>query len=262
MRCISPLWIRKTSMTVPCGKCNFCLSSRRAEWAFRLNQEFKKSESSSFLTLTYSDEKIPHTVNGEQELNKEHLVLFAKKLRKLQPTIPLKYYTCGEYGTKTDRPHYHSIMFNMTNETKNQVVNTWGHGHVDIGNVTGASINYVCKYVINKQNDYGDRQPPFALISKGIGKSYLSPETIAWHKSAKLDHVTANGIPARMPRYYKDVIFNKYEKEKFNKKISNAVTRYNNPNSIAYLDFIMTHLTIWSKKNDLFTNRSVIKRIN
>lgn len=164
MKCISPLWIRKSGYTVPCGKCNFCLASKRVDWSFRIAQELKVSSSALFLTFTYADEcpEIPRSPSGLLELDKTHMQLFMKKLR-LEQESKLRYYSVGEYGTLTQRPHYHSIMFNLEPQVIARLDQIWSYGFVHVGEVTPASIHYVTKYVIDRQALYGDRSPPFQL---------------------------------------------------------------------------------------------------
>ena len=91
----------------------FCFCN---QWSFRLREELKDSESAHFLTLTYDDEHIIITGNNEPTLYKRDVQLFLKSLRKLQKQ-KIKYYFVGEYGGKTDRPHYHAIIFNLTKDT-------------------------------------------------------------------------------------------------------------------------------------------------
>lgn len=163
MRCISPLSLRQNGSinVVPCGKCNFCLSSKRDDWSFRLRQELKVSTSASFLTLTYSTDKLPINPSGHLELRKSDCQLFMKRLRKVN-SVPLRFYTVGEYGTRTARPHYHSILFNLDPSVRTQLHQIWQLGNVHVGDVTGASIHYVTKYVINRHQDvYDGREPPF-----------------------------------------------------------------------------------------------------
>ena len=85
MRCISPLSLRQNGSinVVPCGKCNFCLSSKRDDWSFRLRQELKVSTSASFITLTYATEKMPVNSSGLLELRKSDCQAFMKRLRKV-----------------------------------------------------------------------------------------------------------------------------------------------------------------------------------
>ena len=182
MRCISPILVRQNGRMnhVPCGKCNFCLQQKRFDWSFRLGQELKLANTAKFLTLTYDDEKLHYSPSGLSELSRRDLTLFTKRLRKDNAMVcdwPLRYYSVGEYGTLTVRPHYHSIMFNMHPVVERKLLDIWSLGHVHVGEVSPASIHYVTKYVVNRVSDYGDRAPPVCFMSKhpGIGSTpYLS----------------------------------------------------------------------------------------
>lgn len=173
------------------------------------------SLSSHFVTLTYDTKYIPITERGFMTLNKRDVQLFMKRLRKLQ-TTKLRYYAVGEYGTKTMRPHYHIILFNLENEQ--HIPTAWTSGGVHIGTVSGASIGYTCKYIAKPgriplhRND--DRVKEFSLISRGIGKGYLSDDVVKYHKS----DVTRNfvtlpgGVKNALPRYYRDRIYDDDDK--------------------------------------------------
>lgn len=151
---------------VPCGKCNYCLQTKRADWSFRLIQELKVADSAHFLTMTYNEDELPRSDSGIPSLNKEHVQLFQKRLREVQRraypgSTNLRYYTVGEYGTRTLRPHYHSILFNLQGKLLPQITDIWSHGGVFVGDVTGASIHYVTKYVINRTVEIdSDLEPP------------------------------------------------------------------------------------------------------
>jgi len=160
MRCIRPLTL-KTGLTVPCGHCNFCLANRRADWSFRLYQENKVSQSSHFLTLTYDDSTVP-VGDDCLSLCKRDLQLFIKRLRK-ENGSRIRYYSVGEYGTQTSRPHYHSIMFSLDVKTVQKLPEIWGLGNVHVGQVNAASIHYVTKYVINSDREVSGREPPFLV---------------------------------------------------------------------------------------------------
>lgn len=221
MRCISPLLIRQNGErhTVPCGKCNFCLQTKRAEWSFRICQEQKVSDTAYFLTLTYDDEKLPFNAKtGTPELRKSDYQRFKKRLRKQQSEISFKkirYYSVGEYGTKTNRPHYHSILFNLEPALVSKLPDIWQNGHIDIGDVTPASVHYVTKYVINRYDECKGREPPFALMSRkpAIGRNYLDTHT-QWHREGLKPFTNVNGKKGRLARYYKDKIFTQLERQK------------------------------------------------
>lgn len=164
-QCIHPIQLGKNK--VPCGKCNFCLQSKRADWSFRLANELKRAKTAVFLTITYDEANVPY-VDAEdgpvQSLCMRDIQLFTKSLRQANAAKvdwPLRYYTVGEYGTQTFRPHYHSIMFNLHFEVLKDVGKFWKKGHIQAGTVTPASIHYVTKYVINRTlMEYDVREPP------------------------------------------------------------------------------------------------------
>lgn len=237
MRCISPILVRQSGRRdfVPCGKCNFCLETKRSDWTFRLQSELKDSLTSSFLTFTYTDESVPHSDAGLLTLCKRDVQLFTKRLRFENAKVcdwPVRYYTVGEYGTRTVRPHYHSIMFNVHSSVVNDLPALWGKGHFKIGTVETASIHYVAKYVINRVGEYSGREPPFALMSKrpGIGARYLRTHR-DWHKSGLRNYTKEHGQISRLPRYYKDKFFNSHERALL---AANAVDH----STAAYLDEI------------------------
>lgn len=158
------------------------------------------------------------TETGLQTLDKRDYQLFMKKLRKFNKDYteePIRYYSVGEYGTETCRPHYHSIIFNLAPESVVTIYKHWNKGIVHVGSVTGASIHYVTKYVINRHGDFHDRQLPFSLISNrsgGIGKNYVDSNK-KWHKRNKALYVVNSGHKQRIPRFYKDKIFTELERQ-------------------------------------------------
>ena len=208
---------------VPCGKCILCLKRRQNSWAFRLTQESKQSKSAIFLTLTY--ENTPLSFNGNSTLSKTDYQKFTKRLRsKIKTNKPLKYYACGEYGTQSQRPHYHSIIFNLPFEwTKNATYlqETWGLGHIDVSPCNTATISYVTKYLLKgnfePQNELDDRTPEFSLMSKKLGLSHLTPQMQKYYQQNLNNFVTLeNGTKTALPRYFREKIFTKKQIKKFN----------------------------------------------
>lgn len=235
MQCQSPFLVKNKNLDVnnenlmtpvPCGKCIPCLKRRSSHWSFRILQESKTAKSSCFITLTY--DQVPLSPNGLPTLLKRDYQTFFKRLRKLAPHKKgkkrLKYFACGEYGTKTARPHYHAIVFNLPQNLINNsdiICNTWNHGHVLVTNSNLKTINYVVGYInkggYKKQIDkvhgvYDDRITEFQLMSKGLGESYLTPSMVKYYKDRKLFCIVhEDGQILSMPRYYKNKIFNKQE---------------------------------------------------
>lgn len=210
----------KVCKQFPCGKCPECLQRRASGWSFRLMQEDKRSSCSNFITLTYDTKHVPITPCGYMGLEKRHLQLFFKRLRKAfekeKGINGIKYYACGEYGTETFRPHYHIILFNAGVEF---IQKAWNMGEVHYGSVTGASVGYTLKYMTKRKripvhrND--DRQPEFSLMSKGLGDNYITREMVEWHVADLLERMYCNlldGKKIAMPRYYKDKIYSRMQR--------------------------------------------------
>jgi hypothetical protein len=186
------------------------------------------SDSALFVTLTYDTEYVPITQNGFKNLSKHDVQKFFKRLRKIEQK-KLKYFAVGEYGSKRMRPHYHIILYNAN---ANNVHRAWALdgkmlGQIYIGNVSGASIGYTLKYMQKEskvpihKND--DRQKEFQLMSKGLGKSYLTDRMIKWHKSDLEKRMYVPIIDGRkipMPRYYKDKIYKESEKNRIARYIA------------------------------------------
>ena len=96
---------------LPCGQCIGCRLERSRQWATRLMKELRLHNHASFITLTYDDNNLPKTADGVPTLCLRDMQLFLKSLRKHFQPVQLRYFQCGEYGEKTQRPHYHMILF-------------------------------------------------------------------------------------------------------------------------------------------------------
>lgn len=238
-RCITPFYRKDMPDTpLPCGRCPHCQARRTSNWSYRLMQEAKDSPS-LFLTLTYDFaffndfENQPMDVcnrygiitkNGFLTLRKNAIPLFMKRLRKLV-NRPLKYYAVGEYGGKTKRPHYHLLLFGLpfTDTNFNLIERAWSFegkslGNIHFGDVNGASVGYTLKYMckpFERLHARDDREPQFALMSKGLGKNYLDASIIRYHRS-NLENcfcMIEDGKKICMPRYYRERIYSYEEWE-------------------------------------------------
>lgn len=240
-RCITPFQVRdKISnewMALPCGKCPGCMKRRSSGWSFRLVKEGERAETALFVTLTYNTKYVPLTKSGYMSLNKRHIQLYMKRLRKLSDK-KLKYYVCGEYGSKRSRPHYHMIIFNADPE---KVEHAWSQykagvgfipfGDIFIGEVNEASIGYTLKYMQKPgkipmhKND--DRVKEFSLMSKGLGANYITDNMSQWHKNDLLNRMYVpikDGKKIAMPRYYKDKIYSETQKLKINNHLKRLIS--------------------------------------
>lgn len=210
------------------------MSTRRTDWSFRLKEELKASWNAFFITLTYEPGREPIYIdeNGEvfEVIQKREFQLFMKRFRDYQSKqtdIRIRYYAVGEYGTKNDRPHYHAIVFNVHAKTMKNLSKLWGEGFVHIGYVTDASIHYVTKYHVNRiyKHGYEDEFQPFSLMSKGLGKQYIVNNS-KLHQETRRTYVINNGYKQRLPRYFKEKIFNEDERKAISK--INQITQLKN----------------------------------
>lgn len=167
-----------------CGQCLPCRINRRRLWAHRMMLEAAKHAQSAFVTLTYSQELLP----SGSTLNPTHTTKWLKRLRKACYPQKLRYFIVGEYGDKTNRPHYHAAIFGLDpylgggSDGRSGIVNdTWKMGHVYTGDLTPQSASYICGYVTKKMTKKDDkrlsgRHPEYARMSlkPGIGADAMT----------------------------------------------------------------------------------------
>ena len=212
-------------ITVPCGTCYDCKKKRSSQWSFRLEQEMVHHDYRYFVTLTYSDESLVYGEGDNPTLVKKDLQNYFKRLRKITPR-PIKYYAVGEYGTQFKRPHYHIILMGAKPQ---QICDAWTLndipiGNVDIGDITPASIRYVTNYVMKPSHKKHGIENEFSLMSKGLGKSYMSEKIVKYYHETLNPYITLkDGIKRPMPRYYKDKIFSKEQKKQIQKNINSLI---------------------------------------
>jgi hypothetical protein len=215
--CYTPFYKKSdgAAYTLPCGKCPQCIKRRISGWSFRLMEEEKQSSSSYFVTFTYDDNNIESSKRGLATLKKRDIQNYIKRLRKCHQQ-KLKYYYCGEYGSKTHRPHYHMIIFNAREDL---IQKHWTLGQIHIGKVSEASVGYTLKYMCKEkkvpehQND--DRQKEFSNMSKGLGLSYLTKNMVTWHKNDIVNRMYCNvegNKKIAMPRIIKDKLYTQEER--------------------------------------------------
>lgn len=216
-KCISPILIydkvQRKNRPRPCGYCSSCRNGKVLGWVFRLIEEMRSSNTAAFFTFTYKDSELPWTDYGPS-LYKRDFQTYMKRLRKAQAKVSndkIRYYACGEYGGKTGRPHYHAVLFNVHEALHLPVLmeSIWQKGQVDSAPLNMARIKYVCKYVMKNHNKT-ELQNEFSLMSKRLGKSWLTPANVQFYKDRELPYVHDEfGSKWPMSRYFKERIHDK-----------------------------------------------------
>lgn len=214
-------------MSVPCGQCIGCRLERSRQWAMRCVHEAGLWKRNCFITLTYRDEDIP----AKHSLSVEDYQKFMKRFRKAHKghqalpdgSRPIRFFHCGEYGSKTQRPHYHAILFNFDFPDKRlfKTVNgcrvytskiledLWGKGFCTVGEMTFESAAYVARYVLKKvtgsaaADHYAGRRPDYVTMSRCPGIASR------WYDAYKHDvycdegdFIVQRGRKMKPPRFY------------------------------------------------------------
>lgn len=229
---------------VPCGKCAFCLTNRRAQWMFRIHHEIKDQKHPGyFLTLTYDEKHVKRVADGRLSLRFYDVQLFIKRIRKAK--FYVKYICVGEYGGSTHRPHYHMLLWtdaptdflqgNWKSSKDNSIM-----GSIHFGSVTMQSAMYCLKYIIQPKQRVEDVISPDgekfevvektrAQFSKGLGLTYLTTEVYDYHTFDYNEPVVFSRIDGKkvaLPRYYKNKIFTPYQMgEERLKSIEESITK-------------------------------------
>lgn len=203
-------------LSLPCGCCIGCKMDRSRQWAMRCYHESKLHESNCFITLTYNKDHLP----DGNTLEYRDFQLFMKRLRKRTPK-KIRFFMCGEYGEKGDRPHFHACIFGYdfndrihfkTNPsgakiyTSKKLDSLWidkndnSMGFCTVGNVDFNSAAYVARYIVKKQGGR-DAKEHYQSIDRETGEVFQrEPEFI--HMSLK------PGIGYGFYLKYKDDLFN------------------------------------------------------
>ena len=147
--------------------------------------EARQHDYSAFVTLTYSPENAPVTVDSETgeellSLDKEDFQKWLKRLRKQVAPALVRFYGCGEYGTQTGRPHYHAIVFGLGAHQVADLEASWKLGYSYMRDADATAMMYTAKYCLKNMGQASDlnlrgRQKTFARMSlrPPIGSSYV-----------------------------------------------------------------------------------------
>lgn len=150
--------------------------------------EAAQHERNAFVTLTYNKEFVP----ADGSLVPVDCQLWVKRLRRAVAPSRFRFFLVGEYGDDSWRPHYHAGLFGYPGCAYGQsrysariidccywcdlVRDTWGRGHVFVGNLEADSAQYLAGYVTKKMTARDDprlegRHPEFGRMSlrPGIG---------------------------------------------------------------------------------------------
>lgn len=232
-------------MQVPCGHCIGCLRKKQNDWSIRISEQLKQSPLNCFVTLTYRDDTVPYGIDSDsgqirKSLRKDDYQKFLKVLRSnlnRKGVASPSFFVCGEYGSRTFRPHYHIVVCGANTSLIESALDYWRdrHGFVlskDIGisqkdrQCVGMYVGKYCsKGVFIEQSplmvDFIEK--PFCEASHFLGRKYIVdrieyfsllsekksyPSFDSFVDDFQSNFVYRNGdFSYSMPRYYKDYFF-------------------------------------------------------
>ncbi|HEY9758910.1 MAG TPA: hypothetical protein V6C97_27320 [Oculatellaceae cyanobacterium] len=201
-------YITAAGLAFGCGHCAPCEIKKREVWVTKLMLEGTQHQEAVFVTLTYDENNVPLTEDGIPTLRRNDLVLFHKRLRKAVEPLKLRNFNRSEYGETTDRPHYHTLIFNYpnclqgsTNTTQmhetgsccppcDQIRATWGLGNIVVQPFCEQNARYVAKYSTKnlRQKDNPDLNGREPEKTWGSNKPGLGTEFLDDFASAIMEH--------------------------------------------------------------------------
>lgn len=258
----------------PCGKCFECCEANANMWAQRCMDEAKLHKENCLITLTYE------VTDGN--LYKRDVQKFIKRLRRRIEPKKIRFYLCGEYGGRRNRPHYHVVCFGWFPPdakyvcTKKgvdyfgseQLAEIWRSdeearqngrqgGFVSVATLNFRACRYCCKY-LQKLDERPHKVMPFTLMSRrpGIGAQAVKPEMLI------NGTMYCNGKSLPIPKFYVD----KLEKFGYNVDVLKARRKYIYQNKQGtfypvdingYRDYEATRLAVDSarRRGEIIENR-------
>lgn len=226
-----------TFINLPCGKCDGCKLDYSRNWATRAINEayfYNYYRNCAFLSLTFNEDTLRRTNLG-YSVDKAFFKSWVKRLRyavKDKFNVEFRHLSCGEYGSKRGRPHYHMLIFGFDFPDKyvfkrqhkyGKVItyyrspfleSLWHLPHSDkqagycvIGSVNYETCAYVSRYVLKKQHKstYGDKQPEFLSVSRmpGLGSIYCTTYLDTLFSNGYI--LLPSGHKTPIPRYYESI---------------------------------------------------------
>lgn len=189
---------------LPCGKCIHCRNTRVNEWVTRLYAEQKSVKNTYFVTLDYAPfdsspaaqklaletAAVSHNLNINHTtglhpilLVKNHLDDFFKRLRK--KGFVFQQFSCGEYGSRWARPHFHIILFSDMEISADDIQAAWTIDGYKIGRVDFHDLVQNGSCAIHSKNNNLSQKYVFRYVCKYLMKGNIDFEklaTIDYHK--------------------------------------------------------------------------------
>lgn len=175
MLCTKPY--RQGSLEFGCGQCGPCRINKRREWTARLLLEANTHAANCVATLTFKPDSCP------QSVSRKDVAGFMKRLRARIYPIKVRYYGVGEYGSRSERPHYHIALFGLGTSNTVDIQLSWKNGFVHVAPAEPMYLAYCCSHITKMMHFRGDprlegREPEFQRMSLNKGIGYPAVDSI------------------------------------------------------------------------------------
>lgn len=209
---------------IGCGRCVECLKKKANEWRTRLLFEMsmnKLLERPLFVTLTFRNEALDKLEN-ELEVSESNAVAtvavrrFLERVRKKKKKS-YRHFLVTELGGSdghSERIHLHGVIW--TNDKIDDLKKFWSYGNIYVGEYCNErSINYIVKYIFKLDPKHKGYIPKI-LCSPGIGAAYCQTKDFELRKyNGDQTNDTLrlpSGQTVNMPIYYRNKLYNEWEK--------------------------------------------------
>lgn len=203
MECINTIFIRKSGLHVPCGKCLPCLERRQREWAGRLALSLKVAQSAYFVTLTYNDQYIKdHCKWGHLDQVQEYELSEAMQSDDFSSMQP-----------KLNKSDFQAFLMRLRNFNVRGVVPPGFTKKVPQIAPQGSKMAYFAV------GEYGDitKRPHWHMVIFNLNYKLIYAEKVishAWEKDYKsIGHIHIGPVQAGSLEYVTGYLFKNFKKQ-------------------------------------------------
>lgn len=232
--CRFPIFREAAGGLVPCGQCFHCKVNKRQKKKSRLLLEAAMHDGRliSFFTLTYNNESLPFSIHHPDTgvvfedprgtLDPFEIQRFQKRLRQhvfRSHGLKIRIAVCGEYGSQTERPHYHGIVFGagphhlgpQSRSDFGPMLKSWKlcdpsilAREIQAPRSTADCAQYICSYLVKGSKERiskipGARYPEFFRSSQGLARDAVPALASAMRTDSSWSHIWDNG---RLPHQF------------------------------------------------------------
>lgn len=195
---------------VSCHNCIECLIQYSDEWAVRCCLEASFHRENCMITLTYADNPVSLCPSDGDKFVQD----LRNYCRRRENGLRIRYFYCGEYGSRGQRPHFHFLVFgwrpkdlqfyfsrkgNHPVYLSDTVAKIWNKGFISVEDINYNSAKYCAKYLQKIGKIPLGAKPSYVRMSNRPGIGY-SPN-MDFYSLLSTDKVYILGKTYAVPSY-------------------------------------------------------------